>query len=117
MDADLAALASQHTCHVITRNSHKDAIGHFLRQRGVRVASVVVVRKGASKADAIRAILPSLAPPHAAATDGSPSPTAPDAKQPISAVFVDDSIGEVCDKAVAALPGLFRVLFRRGAVV
>ena len=33
----------------------------------------------------------------------------------LRAVFVDDDVFECIDPAVAALPGLMRVLFRRGA--
>lgn len=103
MDADLAALASRHVTHVVTRNSHAEDIREFLRRRGVPVASVTVVRKGSSKAAAMLQILPSLAE--------APRGDAP------RGIFVDDSIGEVCDDAAAALPGLLRVFFRRGAVV
>ena len=33
------------------------------------------------------------------------------------ALFVDDSVRECCDERVASLPGLYRVCFRRGAVL
>ena len=93
-------LAAVYPTHVITRNSHASAIQSFLAAEGVPVASVRVVRKGESKASAMASILPSLAD-----TGGS------------RALFVDDNVHECCDARVAALPGLFRVLFRRGAVV
>ena len=32
----------------------------------------------------------------------------------LRAVFVDDDVAECCDPSVAALPGLMRVIFRRG---
>ena len=38
--------------------------------------------------------------------------------EPCAGIFVDDSVREVCDEAVAALPGVrYRVLFRRGFAV
>ena len=58
-----------------------------------------VVPKKESKASAMLALCPELA------LEGSA----------LRAVFVDDDVFECIDPAVAALPGLMRVLFRRGA--
>ena len=103
LDADLAALAASHPMYVITRNSHGDDIAVFLHARGVPCAGVRVVRKGQSKAAAMAAVLPSLADEQAVGTT------------PL-ALFVDDGVREICDRDVAALPGLFRMLLRRGFV-
>ena len=85
--------------YVVTRNSHAAEIAQFLAARGVRVAGVRVVPKKESKASAMLALCPELA------LEGSA----------LRAVFVDDDVFECIDPAVAALPGLMRVLFRRGA--
>ena len=101
VDTELAALAAQHAMHVVTRNSHSSDIAAFLQAKGVRCAGVHVVRKGRSKAEAMLDALPCLA------TASGPR-----------AIFVDDTVRECCDERIAALPGvLYRVLFRRGAVV
>ena len=107
VDPELAGLAALHPTHVITRNSHAAEIATFLELQGVPVQGVVVVRKGESKATAMLRTLPALA---AEEPEGArPAPT--------RAVFVDDGVQEVCDERVATLPGLFRVLFRRGGVI
>ena len=97
-----AALARR--AYVVTRNSHKAEIASFLAQRGVACDGVLVVRKGHSKAEAMLAVLPGLAR-HGADREAS------------RALFVDDSVRECCDERVASLPGLYRVCFRRGAVL
>ena len=108
LDADLADLASQHTMYVVTRNSHRAEIEQFLAARGVPCMGVAVVKKGHSKASKIVELLPCLA---------DEPPSTPGALPPCRAVFVDDGVRECCDERVAALPGLYRVLFRRGAVI
>ena len=87
--------------YVVTRNSHKAEIEQFLQAKGVRCEGVLVARKGKSKAAEMLRVAPSLADPNATER----------------AIFVDDGVREVCDEKVVALPGLYRVLFRRGAVV
>ena len=101
LDSDLADLAAQLPMVVITRNSHRADIRAFLKARGVTCQDVCVVRKGVSKAAAMVEILPRLA----------------EAGGAVRGLFVDDGVRECCDERVAALPGLYRVLFRRGAVV
>ena len=101
LDDDLTDLATQHTMYVVTRNSHKAEIEQFLQAKGVRCEGVLVARKGKSKAAEMLRVAPSLADPNATER----------------AIFVDDGVREVCDEKVVALPGLYRVLFRRGAVV
>lgn len=95
VDPELAALIATHTAHVVTRNRHIDEIRTFLREQGVRVAGVHHAGKGVSKADAMLQVLPALA-------SGA------------HAIFVDDDVRECLDSQVMALPGLLRVLFRRG---
>ena len=104
VDADLADLASQLTMYVITRNSHKDEIISFLAAQGVRCAGVIVCRKGTSKAAAMLEVMPTLASTGSGDDIGA-----------ARAIFVDDTVRECCDDRVAAIPGLYRVLFRRGA--
>ena len=87
--------------HVITRNSQRDEILALLQTRGVPCEGVTVARKGTSKAEAMLEILPGLA----------------DAGGAVRGLFVDDTVRECCDARVVALPGLYRVLFRRGAVI
>jgi len=99
LDTELAAVAAALPTYVVTRNSHAAEIATFLAQRGVRIAGVKVVPKKESKASAMLALCPELADPDAG----------------LRAVFVDDDVFECIDPAVAALPGLLRVLFRRGA--
>ena len=107
LDAELSALAALLPTHVVTRNSHAAEISEILAQRGVRVAGVHVVPKTQSKAVTMLAACPELAAP--------PPEGGRSAEAPVRAVFVDDDVFEVCDPAVAGLPGLLRVLFRRGA--
>ena len=105
VDPELAGLAAAHPCvHVVTRNSHVDDIREFLTREGVP-ASVGVhhVGKGKSKADVIRALLREGVT--ASGGDGEPPG--------VAAVFVDDSIAELLDDQVAAVPELTRVLFSR----
>jgi len=102
VDPELAEVAaSVPMTWVITRNRHVDEITSFLVAKGVRVAGVTHVRKGQSKADAMLNAMPSL-------RETSPNTT--------RAIFVDDDVRECCDPKVAAIPGLMRVLFRRGTV-
>jgi hypothetical protein len=118
VDVELANLASQYTMHVVTRNSHKDEISTFLAARAVPVKSVACVPKGESKAAAMRELMPGLehgleqsGREHGTEHTGGAEPA------PVRAVFVDDGVRECCDESVAALPGVYRVLFRRGTVV
>ena len=101
VDAELAALAGQHTTHIVTRNRHASEIATFLRAHGVQVAGVHVVPRGTSKASAILPLLQEAAAAGAAAG--------------ARGIFVDDDVAECCDPRVAALVphGLVRVLFRR----
>ena len=98
LDSELAALAAQLETYVVTRNSHEADIKSFLAARGVLVAGVCVVPRRTSKAAVMLALRPDLA-------DG----------EGLRAIFVDDDVTECCDPTVAALPGLLRVIFRRGA--
>ena len=100
IDDELAALASQFESHVVTRNSHRSEIELFLKARSLSVEAVHVVTKGTSKAAAMLKVCRALAAP---CRDDGPR-----------GLLVDDSVAEVCDEAVAALPSLVRVLFRRG---
>ena len=63
----------------------------------MRVAGVCVVPRRTSKAAVMLALRPGLA--HG---------------EGLRAVFVDDDVAECCDPSVASLPGLMRVIFRRG---
>ena len=98
LDSELVALAAGLETYVVTRNSHEADIKSYLAARGVRVAGVCVVPKRKSKAKVMLALRPDLAHGHG-----------------LRAVFVDDDVAECCDPKVAALPGLLRVIFRRGA--
>lgn len=102
LDGELAAQAAARPTYVVTRNRHVDEIRTFLGAKGMQVAGITHVRKGVSKAAAMLELLPSL--------ERSP------ACGGIRAIFADDDVREVSDPAVAALPSLLRVLFRRGAV-
>jgi hypothetical protein len=86
---------------VVTRNRHVVEIGAFLKSKGVHAAGVKHAPQGISKAKAIVEVLPSLLC---------------DSPGTIRAIFVDDDVRECCDPALVKLPGLLRVLFRRGAV-
>ena len=114
---------------VVTRNSHAAEIATFLKGQGVPCEGVLVAKKGVSKAAAMLEALPGLALSSGGAEDAdagnedhggggaAAGAAATDAVAPVRAIFVDDSVREVCDEAIARLPGLlFRVLFRRGAV-
>ena len=97
LDEDLLSVAALHRTYVLTRNSHTDDIRSFLSERRVVVAGVCTTPKGRSKAGFIAATLGELG--------GSGV-----------AVFVDDSVREVCDAQIAADTRVVRVLFQRGAI-
>ena len=102
LDVELADLmAAGVPTWVVTRNRHVVEIGAFLKSKGVHAAGVKHAPQGISKAKAIVEVLPSL-------LCNSPGT--------IRAIFVDDDVRECCDPALVKLPGLLRVLFRRGAV-
>ena len=101
VDVELADLiAAGLPTWVVTRNRHVVEIGAFLKSKGVHAAGVKHAPHGISKAKAIVEVLPSLG----------------DSPGTIRAIFVDDDVRECCDPALVKLPGLLRVLFRRGAV-
>ena len=105
-DAALMSVATSHgETHVVTRNRHVADIVAFLAHHGVRDAASKVhsVSRGESKAGAMRAAMAS------AAARGEKTENRAEAE----AVFVDDSIAELMDEEVAAIPGLTRVLFSR----
>ena len=105
-DAALMSVATSHgETHVVTRNRHVADIAAFLAHHGVRDAASKVhsVSRGESKAGAMRAAMAS------AAARGEKTENRAEAE----AVFVDDSIAELMDEEVAAIPGLTRVLFSR----
>ena len=105
-DAALMSVATSHgETHVVTRNRHVADIAAFLAHHGVRDAASKVhsVSPGESKAGAMRAAMAS------AAARGEKTENRAEAE----AVFVDDSIAELMDEEVAAIPGLTRVLFSR----
>ena len=105
-DAALMSVATSHgETHVVTRNRHVADIVAFLAHHGVRDAASKVhsVSRGESKAGAMRAAMAS------AAARGGKTENLAEAE----AVFVDDSIAELMDEEVAAIPGLTRVLFSR----
>ena len=102
LDVELADLmAAGVPTWVVTRNRHVVEIGAFLKSKGVHAAGVKHAPQGISKAKAIVEVLPSLLC---------------DSPGTIRAIFVDDDVRECCDPALVKLPGLLRVLFRRGAV-
>jgi hypothetical protein len=106
-DAALMSVATSHgETHVVTRNRHVADIAAFLAHHGVRDAASKVhsVSRGESKAGAMRAAMAS------AAARGEKKENR---KAEAEAVFVDDSIAELMDEEVAAIPGLTRVLFSR----
>jgi len=105
-DKELMSVATSHgETHVVTRNRHVADIAAFLAHHGVRDAASKVhsVSPGESKAGAMRAAMAS------AAARGEKTENRAEAE----AVFVDDSIAELMDEEVAAIPGLTRVLFSR----
>lgn len=101
------SVATSHSeTHVVTRNRHADDIAAFLARRGVRDAERKAHRaaRGESKAGVIREVLRAAAARRAL---GSADERCP------GSIFVDDSIAELMDEEVAAIPGLARVLFSR----
>ena len=112
-DAALMSVATSHReTHVVTRNRHVDDIAAFLAHHGVRDAKRKVhnVARGESKARAIRAVMRAAA---ARAEKAEADSCEAEDVRFASAVFVDDSIAELVDEEVAAIPGLTRVLFSR----
>ena len=106
-DRALMSVATSHReTHVVTRNAHVDDIAAFLARRGVRDAERKVHRaaRGESKATAIRAVLRAAA---------ARRPELAEPPRRAVSIFVDDSIAELMDEEVAAIPGLSRVLFSR----
>lgn len=95
LDAELISVAAVHPTHVLTRNQHANEIRTFLSARGFRLAGLCVTAKKESKAKYVEEVL-ARASPHA------------------TAVFVDDSLAEVCDPRLAANEHVMRILFQRG---
>ena len=94
LDDELCALMWTHhgRCSIVTRNSHRDAIGAFLAAHGAPPhVPIHVVSKGQSKSDVVLAGL---------AGDGH-------------ALVVDDSVAELVDQRLADDRRVHRVLFVR----
>tara|TARA_B110000971_G_scaffold190658_1_gene201821 strand:- start:44 stop:2653 length:2610 start_codon:yes stop_codon:yes gene_type:complete len=117
-DKHLMSIATSHAnTHVVTRNRHVADIVLFLEHLGVRDAQKKVhhVGKGASKAGVILGVLGEFSVSqkrNGKKNDDNDDNGANDTNTP-SALFVDDSIAELLDEQVAAIPGLTRVLFSR----
>ena len=115
-DAALMSVATSHReTHVVTRNRHVDDIAAFLAHHGVRDAKRKVhnVARGESKAGAIIDVMRAAKCALAEKAKADSSREAEEHLRFASAVFVDDSIAELVDEEVAAIPGLTRVLFSR----
>jgi hypothetical protein len=116
-DAALMSVATSHReTHVVTRNRHVDDIAAFLAHHGVRDAKRKVhnVARGESKAGAIIDVMRAAkCKSRAEKAKADSSFEAEEHLRFASAVFVDDSIAELVDEEVAAIPGLTRVLFSR----
>jgi hypothetical protein len=115
-DAALMSVATSHReTHVVTRNRHVDDIAAFLAHHGVRDAKRKVhnVARGESKAGAIIDVMRAAKCARAEKAKADSSREAEEHLRFASAVFVDDSIAELVDEEVAAIPGLTRVLFSR----
>jgi guanyl-specific ribonuclease Sa len=115
-DAALMSVATSHReTHVVTRNRHVDDIAAFLAHHGVRDAKRKVhnVARGESKAVAIIDVMRKAKRARAEKAKADSSFEAEEHLRFASAVFVDDSIAELVDEEVAAIPGLTRVLFSR----
>jgi hypothetical protein len=129
MDPELFGLACSHpNVHVVTRNSHSADIAAFLSRAGVPLTvQVHHVGKGNSKAEVIRNVLVNrmLGDSGADITHvsaalasnridlGSGSRADVGTGGAYASVLVDDSIAELLDADVAAVPNLTRVLFSR----
>jgi len=112
----LMSVATSHReTHVVTRNRHVDDIAAFLAHHGVRDAKRKVhnVARGESKAGAIIDVMRKAKCARAEKAKADSSIEAEEHLRFASAVFVDDSIAELVDEEVAAIPGLTRVLFSR----
>ena len=110
----MSVATSHRETHVVTRNRHVDDIAAFLAHHGVRDAKRKVhnVARGESKAGAIIDVMRKAK----CARAGKAKADSREAEEHLrfaSAVFVDDSIAELVDEEVAAIPGLTRVLFSR----
>ena len=110
----LSIILSHSQTHVVTRNRHVDDIISFLAHHGVRDADRKVhhVGKGESKARVMVDVLGKNTGKNKSAYHTSSGVQTISHTNP-SAVFVDDSIAELLDEEVAAIPGLQRVLFSR----
>ena len=111
----MSVATSHRETHVVTRNRHVDDIVAFLAHHGVRDAKRKVhnVARGESKAGAIIDVMRAAKCALAEKAKADSSREAEEHLRFASAVFVDDSIAELVDEEVAAIPGLTRVLFSR----
>lgn len=100
LDAELVALATQHSTRVVTRNSHQVDIEAFLAARGLEIPVSSVKKLKTTKA---AVILDEL---DRAEAEGRAS----------KGLFVDDDIRELTVPELADDPRLLRVLFVRGGL-